>query len=121
MASTALRRSTRRLHGPGDSSAGGEAPPWHFEPAAPGDGRASALIPGSPVTRDNAVLGLLVIRGVDWKWVRMGWGAGAGRRARQARKRASLGTHTTLPCQTLGAALLPRAPLGARRSHPAPC
>jgi hypothetical protein len=72
MASTGLRRSTRRLHAtPGGGGAGGEASPWHFVPGAPGDGRSGGLSPGVPVTRDNAVLGLLVIRGVDWKWVRV--------------------------------------------------
>lgn len=67
MASQAgLRRSTRRVHAPhGDGSAGGEALPWHFVPGASGDGRVGGLQPGSPVTRDNAVLGLLVIRGAS--------------------------------------------------------
>jgi len=66
MAARAPRRSARLLHSePTVVGPAGDAPAsFHFTPAA---GTAQ---PGSPVTRFNVVLGQLVCRGVDWKWVR---------------------------------------------------
>jgi hypothetical protein len=66
MAARAPRRSARLLHSePTVVDPAGDAPAsFHFTPAA---GTAQ---PGSPVTRFNVVLGQLVCRGVDWKWVR---------------------------------------------------
>ena len=58
-AAGALRRRSARLA----QEEGEAAPPHHFS--------LPVLEAGSVVTRANVAIGLLVVRGVDWTWVRV--------------------------------------------------